>query len=400
MQTSAHETRVLEIQQVLREQGGLEGWLFYDFRVSDPLAYRVLLLDPGMHVTRRWYYWIPAEGAPRKLVHRIEPHVLDALPGHASVYVSWDQQRQLVGELLSGHRRIAMQYSPMNAVPYVSRVDAGTMDLVKSFGVEVISSGDFIQLFEARWTDRQLESHQYAAAALRRIVDEAFGHVGATLRKRQDLTEYGLQQFILSRIRDAGMVTSSPPIAAVNEHSADPHYAPSAAGSATIAKDALVLIDLWAKQAATGSVYADITWTAYAGSTVPDRHRTVFNIVRQGRDAALEFVRTQMRAGQRPFGYEVDAACRRVIQAAGYGPQFVHRTGHSIGEEVHGNGANIDGLETQDTRRLMPSTCFSIEPGIYLPGEFGIRSELDVFLTERDARVFGLPLQSELSALL
>ena len=391
---------MLEIQRALREQEGLEGWLFYDFRGSDPLGYRVLLLDPTMHVTRRWYYWIPAEGTPQKLVHRIEPHVLDALPGHSHAYVSWDQQRQLLERLLSGSRRIAMQYSPMNAVPYVSRVDAGTMELVRSFGVEVVSSGDLIQLFEARWTDRQLESHQYAASALRRIVDEAFGHVGEILSKGLNLTEYGLQQFILSRIREAGMITSSPPIAAVNAHSADPHYAPPAAGSATITRDDLVLIDLWAKQPAAGSVYADITWTAYAGSTVPEKHRTVFSIVRQGRDAALNFVRTQMLAGQRPFGYEVDSACRLVIQAAGYGAQFVHRTGHSIGEEVHGNGANIDGLETQDTRRLMPQTCFSIEPGIYLPGEFGIRSELDVFLTERDALVFGLPLQSDLSALL
>lgn len=391
---------MLEIQRALREQEGLEGWLFYDFRGSDPLGYRVLLLDPTMHVTRRWYYWIPAEGTPQKLVHRIEPHVLDALPGHSHAYVSWDQQRQLLERLLSGSRLIAMQYSPMNAVPYVSRVDAGTMELVRSFGVEVVSSGDLIQLFEARWTDRQLESHQYAASALRRIVDEAFGHVGEILSKGLNLTEYGLQQFILSRIREAGMITSSSPIAAVNAHSADPHYAPPVAGSATITRDDLVLIDLWAKQAAAGSVYADITWTAYAGSTVPEKHRTVFSIVRQGRDAALNYVRTQMLAGQRPFGYEVDSACRLVIQAAGYGAQFVHRTGHSIGEEVHGNGANIDGLETQDTRRLMPHTCFSIEPGIYLPGEFGIRSELDVFLTERDALVFGLPLQSDLSALL
>jgi Xaa-Pro aminopeptidase len=353
-----------------------------------------------MHVTRRWYYWIPAEGAPRKLLHRIEPRVLDPLPGTASAYVSWEQQKQLVGDLLKGSRRIAMQYSPMNAVPYISRVDAGTMELVKGFGVDVVSSGDLIQLFEARWSDRQLESHQYAAAALRRIADESFEHVREALRGKGSLTEYALQQFILSRIHDAGMVTSSAPIAAVNDHSADPHYGPAAAGSASITHDSLVLIDLWAKQAESGSVYADITWTAYAGSTVPEKHQTVFDIVRQGRDAALDFVRAKMLAGQRPFGHEVDAACRHVIEAAGYGSHFVHRTGHSIGEEVHGNGANIDGLETQDTRRLMPRTCFSIEPGIYLPGEFGIRSELDVFVTERDALVFGLPLQTELSPLL
>jgi Xaa-Pro aminopeptidase len=400
MQITSHEERILDIQRVLREHGSIDGWLFYDFRGNDPLGYRVLLLDSSMHVTRRWYYWIPAEGTPHKLVHRIEPRVLDPLPGDTSQYVSWDQQRHLLAGLLSGRRRIAMQYSPMNAVPYVSRVDAGTMELIRSFGVEVCSSADFIQMFEARWTDRQLESHQYAAAALRRIVNEAFGEVSKSIVTGKTFTEYGLQQFILSRIRDAGMITSSAPIAAVNEHSADPHYSPSPTGSAEIKRDNLVLIDLWAKRSDAGSVYADITWTAYAGSTVPDKHRTVFDIVRKGRDTALELVGAKMAAGQPPFGYEVDAACRGVIEAAGYGDQFVHRTGHSIGEEVHGNGANIDGLETRDTRRLMPRTCFSIEPGVYLTGEFGIRSELDVFLTEHDALVFGLPLQSELSPLL
>ena len=399
MTTVPHE-RVAAIQRALREDGSVDGWLFYDFRGSDPLGYRVLLLDASTHVTRRWYYWIPTIGSPRKLLHRIEPHILDPLPGERDEYVSWEQQRTLLEHLLRGSRRIAMQYSPLNAVPYVSRVDAGTIELIRSFGVEVVSSADLIQMFEARWTDRQLESHQYAAAALRRIVDEAFNHVREAVVRENGLTEYGLQQFILSRIREAGMMTSSAPIAAVSEHSADPHYGPAMTGSAKIQRDDLVLIDLWAKQSSAGSVYADITWTAYAGSTVPEKHRAVFDVVRQGRDAALEFVRAQIQAGQPPFGYEVDAACRKVIQGAGYGDQFVHRTGHSIGEEVHGNGANIDSLETQDTRRLMPRTCFSIEPGVYLPGEFGIRSELDVFLTERDALVFGLPLQRELSPLL
>lgn len=397
---TSHQERVDAVQQALREQASIDGWLFYDFRGSDPLSYRVLLLDPSTHVTRRWYYWIPAEGVPRKLLHRIEPHVLDRLPGETDLYVSWEQQRRLLARLLQGRRRIAMQYSPLNAVPYVSRVDAGTIELIRSFGVDVVSSADLIQTFEAVWTDRQLESHQYAAAALRRIVDEAFDHVRDAVTKGRGLTEYGLQQFILARIREAGMVTSSAPIAAVDEHSADPHYGPGPTGSAVIARDNLVLIDLWAKQPAAGSVYADITWTAFAGREVPSRHREIFDLVRQGRDAALNFVRTQVQGGHRPFGYEVDAVCRNVIHAAGYGDRFVHRTGHSIGEEVHGNGANIDGLETQDTRRLMPRTCFSIEPGIYLPGEFGIRSELDVYVSEREALVFGLPLQRELCPLL
>ena len=393
--TTAIYQRVSEIQQALRD-AEISGWLFYDFRGSDPLAYRILQLDPRLHVTRRWYYWIPAQGAPVKLLHRIEPHVLDTLPGQAEYYVSWEQQRQILGRLLAGGLRVAMQYSPLNAVPYVSRVDAGTIELIRSYGVEVVSSADLIQTFEARWTDRQLESHQFAAAALRRIVDETFSHVHEAVTQGRNLTEYGVQQFILARIGEAGMVTSSAPIAAVNAHSADPHYGPTEIGSADVPRDALLLIDLWAKRAEAGSVYADITWTGYVGRTVPVKHREIFDLVRQGRDAALGFVRTEIAAGHRPFGWEVDDACRQVIQRAGYGDQFVHRTGHSIGEEVHGNGANIDGLETQDTRRLMPKTCFSIEPGIYLPGEFGIRSELDVYIAERESLVFGLPLQSEI----
>ncbi|WP_455244979.1 M24 family metallopeptidase [Petrachloros mirabilis] len=392
--------RVRGIQEALAQQGGLDGWLFYDFRLCDPVGYRVLRLDPTVHVTRRWYYWIPTSGTPRKLLHRIEPRILDQLPGEPDFYVSWEQQRHLLSRLLKGCRRIAMQYSPLNAVPYVSRVDAGTIELIRSFGIEVVSSADLIQCFEAVWTDRQLESHQYAASALRRIVDEAFGHVSEAVKKGRRLNESGLQQFILSRIHEAGMVTSSPPIVAVNEHSADPHYGPATENSAPIERDNLILIDLWAKQAQSGSVYADFTWTAYTGSKVPAKQRDVFDLVRQARDAAVEFVRSRIKGGSSPFGYEVDAVCRSVIEAAGYGDNFLHRTGHSIGEEVHGNGANIDGLETHDTRRLMPRTCFSIEPGIYLPGEFGIRSELDVYVSDHDIHVFGLPLQQVLSPLL
>jgi Xaa-Pro aminopeptidase len=392
---TAISQRVSEIQQALRD-AEIDGWLFYDFRGSDPLAYRILQLNPTLHVTRRWYYWIPAQGDPVKLLHRIEPHVLDALPGEADCYVSWEQQRQLLGRLLAGGLRVAMQYSPLNAVPYVSRVDAGTIELIRSYDVEVVSSADLIQTFEARWTDRQLESHQFAATALRRIVDETFSDVHEAITQERSLTEYGVQQFILARIREAGMVTSSAPIAAVNVHSADPHYGPTETGSTEVTRDALLLIDLWAKRTEPGSVYGDITWTGYVGRNIPVKHREIFDLVRQGRDAALAFVRKETAAGRRPFGWEVDHACRQVIQRSGYGDQFVHRTGHSIGEEVHGNGANIDGLETQDTRRLMPRTCFSIEPGIYLPGEFGIRSELDVYLAECEAMVFGLPLQSEI----
>jgi len=393
---SSNPQRIAEIQQALRAVPGLDGWLFYDFRGSDPLAYRVLRLDPTGHVTRRWYYWIPAQGQPVKLVHRIEPHTLDGLPGETVPYASWDEQQTCLARILGKAKQVAMQYSPLNAIPYISRVDAGTIELIRSLGVDVVTSADLVQRFEAVWNDHQLDSHRDAAAKLRRIVDEAFTHVGASVSAGTSLTEYGLQQFILSRIDAHGLITSSPPIAAVNAHSADPHYTPGPNGSARIGTDDLVLIDLWAKRPESGSVYADITWTGYVGSTVPARQSEVFRIVREARDAALAFVRARVAAGDFPRGWEVDEVCRQVIRNAGYEDQFLHRTGHSIGEDVHGNGANIDNLETRDARRLMPRTCFSIEPGIYLAGQFGIRSELDVYLSDREAIVFGQPLQTEI----
>jgi Xaa-Pro aminopeptidase len=400
MTSSLHHTRITAIQAALQEADALDGWLFYDFRGSDPLAYRILLLDPSRHVTRRWYYWIPATGEPIKLLHRIEPHVLEELPGHDYQYVSWEEQRLMLSSLLKGRRRIAMQYSPLNAVPYLSRVDAGTIELIRKFGVEVVTSADLVQRFEAVWTDDQLESHRYATEALRRIVDEAFAHVGALITQGRPLTEYGLQQFILSRIHDAEMTTSSAPIAAVNTHSADPHYRPVESGSSPVTRDSLVLIDLWAKRTEPGSVYGDITWTGYTGKRTPPKQQAIFEHVRRGRDAALSFVQERVASGRFPFGWEVDDICRNVIREAGYGDFFVHRTGHSIGEEVHGNGANIDNLETQDSRLLMPRTCFSIEPGIYLPGEFGIRSELDVYISDRETLVYGQPLQTEIVPIL
>lgn len=400
MSDVAHQTRIVAIQDALGDMGSVDGWLFYDFRGSDPLAYRVLLLDPTKHVTRRWYYWIPSSGEPVKLLHRIEPHVLDELPGQVQQYVSWEQQRVLLASLLRGRRRIAMQYSPFNAVPYLSRVDAGTVELIRSFGLEVVTSADLVQQFEAVWTDAQLESHRYAVTALRNIVDEAFAHVASCVTNERRLSEYDLQQFILSRIRDAGMTTSSAPITAVDAHSADPHYGPTELSPSLITRDNLVLIDLWAKQTAPGSVYGDITWTGYTGTDVPAKQRMIFEHVRRGRDAALSFVQNQVAIGRFPCGWEVDDVCRTTIRTAGYGDFFIHRTGHSIGEEVHGNGANIDNLETQDSRRLLPRTCFSIEPGIYLPGEFGIRSELDVYISDREAVVHGLPLQTQIVSLL
>ncbi|MEK6695266.1 MAG: M24 family metallopeptidase, partial [Nitrospirota bacterium] len=363
------------IQQALRD-AGLDGWLFYDFRGSDPLAARILKLDPTRHMTRRWYYLIPAKGTPTKILHKIEPHSLDDVPGESRLYLSWQEQHAHLKRALASlgqAPKVCMQYSPMNAIPYISRVDAGTIELVRSFGVDVATSADLVQRFEAVWTDEQYASHCQAAAALRQIVDEAFGRVRHEIACDATFTERDLQQDILARIAARGMHTYAPPIAAANAHAADPHYSPPAQGSAPIRTGDLVLIDLWAKNTAPGSMYGDITWTGFVGESVPARHAEVFAIVAAARDAAIAFVRQEVGAGRFPCGGDVDDVCRRVIREAGYGDRFIHRTGHSIGEEVHGNGANIDNLETQDNRRLLPRTCFSIEPGIYLPGDFGIR---------------------------
>ncbi len=399
--SESHEERVARLQRVLQSTADIDGWLFYDFRHSDPLAYRILLLDPARHVTRRWYYWVPTRGEPIKLVHRIEPRVLEPLPGTAREYISWESQQAELQELLGSARHVAMQYSPMNAIPYVSRVDAGTIELIRGFGLNVVTSADLVQHFEAVWTEEQVTSHRMAAGVLRQVVTEAFREIAAATTSGRAITERSVQQFMLGRFHEHGVVTASPPIVAVNAHSADPHYEPTAEGSLPIERGDLVLLDLWAKQAhQAGAVYADITWTGFVGETVPDRHEEVFQVVRRARDRAVEFVQGRAQAGMFPCGWEVDDVCRQVIRAAGYGDQFVHRTGHSIGEEVHGNGANIDNLETQDGRRLLPHTCFSIEPGIYLKGDFGIRSELDVFLTERDALVYGQPVQTQVVPIL
>lgn len=380
--------RLRAIQAALQDER-LDGWLFYDFRGSDPLAYRILGLDSDTLSTRRWYYFIPVDGPPVGLVSTIEPHRLDDLPGATRTFFTWQEHDRALADILRGPRRIAMQYSPRNAIPYVSRVDAGTLELVREAGVEVVSSADLVQRFEAVWTEAQWHSHVRAADAVGDTVHAAFDY----LRTTAPVSEYQVQQFILERFARHGLTTHHPPVVAAGAHSADPHYTPGPEGSATIRPGDFVLIDLWAKE--PRGVYADITWTGFMGAQVPEWYRTIFEIVRNARDAAVAFVEDRVGRGQAFAGHEVDAAARAVITDAGYGDRFIHRTGHSIGEEVHGNGANMDGAETRDTRRVLPQTCFSIEPGIYLSGEFGVRSEIDVYVTERDVRVTGRPAQTE-----
>jgi Xaa-Pro aminopeptidase len=378
--------------QMALQAASVDGWLFADFRGSDPLAYRILKLSNAGMLSRRWYYYLPARGEPVKLVHRIESHSLDLLPGRPLQYASWTELHAQLARMLEGRQRIAMQYSPQNTIPYVSRVDAGTVELVRGFGVEVVTSADLVQTFEATWTPEQWDAHQYAARSLRTIIDESFGFIRETVTGRGEVSEHAVQQFILGRFDGYGLRTDKPPIVAVNAHSADPHFQPTPT-SGVIRRDDFVLLDIWSKRKEPRSVYADITWTGYVGETVPDTYRHIFRVVQHGRDAAIDFVQDAVHAGRAICGWEVDEVAREAIRRAGHGEHFIHRTGHSIGEEVHGNGANIDNYESRDERHLLPHTCFSIEPGVYLPGQFGVRSEVDVYIGDHAALVTGQPIQ-------
>jgi len=384
------------IQDALRKQK-LDGWLFYDILHRDPIAYRVLGLDHAI-AKRRWFYLLPAKGAPRKLVHRIEAGTLDALPGKKLLYASADELQKGLKKLLGRAKKVAMQYSPKNLIPYVSLVDAGTVELIRAQGCKVVSSADLVQEFEAAWTPEQLASHRAAGREIDRITQAAFTEAARRVRAGDTFTEYDLQQWIMGQFRASGVTSDSPPIVAVGPHSGDPHYEPREHNSSPVRKGDLLLLDIWGKTLAPGSVYYDITWTGYLGAKVPPKYAKIFSVVREARDAAIKFVQDHVKAGRAIEGWQVDRAAREVIRKAGYAQYFVHRTGHNIGQEVHGAGANMDGLETRDIRRVIPHTCFSIEPGIYLP-EFGVRSEVDVYVEEGRAEVTGA-VQSEILKLL
>jgi len=407
--------RIAAIQSALRETKGeakLDGWLFYDFRKSDPLAYRILKLDEKGITTRRWFYYIPVSGEPVKIVHSIERSKLDQLPGKRVVYRRWQELQAGLREALAGSdrsigkrgtpKRIAMQYSPENSIPYISRVDAGTLESVRSIpGISIESSADLVQRFEAVWTPEQREMHTEAANKIHRIITESFAEIAHRINANQPTTEYDIQQFMMRRYEEEALTSDNdPPNVSVNANSANPHYQPDSKIFSPIKRGDFVLFDVWAKLKKPGAVYADQTWTGYVGETVPAEYTSVFRIVREARDAATEFVRAATRAGKSVGGAQVDDIARGIITRAGYGEQFTHRTGHSIGEEVHGNGAHIDNLETRDSRRIIPRTCFSIEPGIYLEGKFGVRSEINVYVGERDIEVTGQPVQTEVIPIL
>jgi Xaa-Pro dipeptidase len=385
-----------EIQKDLRA-AKLDGWLFYDFRGRDPIAHRILDLPAGMR-TRRWYYFVPAKGTPKKLVHKIEAGALASLPGDTLYYAGQKELRDNLKKALGKSKKVAMQYSPKNAIPYVAMVDAGTVELVKSLGPKVLTSADLVQKYEACWSKEQLESHMVAARAIDVIVKEAFAHAASCIKAKKLLTEYDLQQFILKKFEEAAITNEEGPDVAVNANASDPHYAPSKEKSSPIREGDLLLLDVWGKQKAAGSVYYDISWVGYLGTKVPEKYAKVFRVLCEARDCAVELIRSSVKAGKPLQGWQVDKAARSVVDKAGYGKYFFHRTGHNIGTAVHGNGVNMDGLETQDERHLIPRTCNSVEPGIYMP-EFGMRTEVDVYVDEKEARVTGA-IQTEILPLL
>lgn len=379
------------IQTALHERG-FDAWLFYDHHHRDPIAYKVLDIPESLMVTRRWFYVIPREGEPVKLVHRIEAGHLDGLPGTKRVYSSWRELWDNLQAMLVRHRTVAMQYSPNNLIPYIGLVDAGTVELVRSFGKEVVSSGDLVARFEAAWSAEQIESHYAARDVIDTLIPEAFKEIGRRVRTGK-VTEFEIQQWFAENFKRESILTEDLPIVAANANSGNPHYEPRLESSAEIHEGDFVLLDVWGKKNTPHAVYYDITWTGVIG-TPSDKHVEIFNIVSGGRDAGVKKVQEAYAGKRRIAGWEVDQATREHINNAGYGEYFVHRTGHSIGEHVHGNGANMDNLETKDEREIIPNTCFSVEPGVYLP-EFGVRSEVNVLIHNGAAEVTG-KIQREL----
>jgi Xaa-Pro aminopeptidase len=379
------------IQAALHERN-IDAWLFYDHHHRDPISYKVLGIPESLMVTRRWFYVIPRDGEPVKLVHRIEAGHLDSLPGSKRQYSSWRELWDNLQAMLVKFRNVAMQYSPNNVIPYIGLVDAGTVELIRSFGKEIVSSGDLVARFDAALSEEQIASHYAARDVIDAIVAEAFPEIGRRVRNGK-VTEYEIQQWFAEAFRREGIVAEDLPIVAVNANSGNPHYEPKAQGSATIKPGDFVLLDVWGKKNTPGAVYYDITWTGVIG-TPTDKQQEIFNIVTGARDAGVRKVQEAYSSKRRICGWEVDQATREHITAAGYGDYFVHRTGHSIAEHVHGNGANMDNLETKDEREIIPNTCFSIEPGIYLP-EFGVRSEVNVMIHNGAAEVTG-KIQREL----
>ena len=392
--------RIRSIQEALRTQK-IDAWLFYDFWKRNEYAQRILDYPKHILNTRRFFYLIPAKGEPRKLVHSIERWNLDHLPGEKTIFLSWQSLESGLQDLLKGFKTVAMEYSPNNAIPYISKVDAGTIEMVKKTGANVVSSMNLTQYFEARWSESAYRDNLETAAAMRRIVDEAFAFMKERVTAKERVTEYDVQQFMMGRFAACGLTTGVEPNCSVNANSGNPHYEPTKEVHSELCEGDFVLIDLWAKKNAPGSTYNDITWTGYVGTSVPEKYAKIFSVVAGARDAAVNLLKESLAKKEPVRGCDVDDAARNHIVRHGFGEFFIHRTGHSITEDLHGSGANMDNLETKDERLIIPETSFSIEPGIYFIGDFGIRSEINVYITKDSQLVIpGEPRQTEIRAIL
>ncbi len=369
------------VQAAIKEFG-FDGWLLYDFRGSNVLALRVLGIKESDAGSRRFFYFIPAEGTPQKLVHKIETSALDHLPGDKQAYLKWQELHAGLKDIIGSSKNVAMEYSPNNANPYVSRVDGGTVELIKSFDVEVGSSGNLIQYFEARWTAEQWDLHLEADRLNQAAFDLAWSYIAENVRAGKPIRETQVQSMVMDYYHTNKMTTYSPPIVGVGPNSGDPHYSPTVGHDADILADQFVLLDMWAKMDQPLGVYSDLTKVGYTGESVPQKYEDIFQIVAAARDAGIAIVESAFGEQRELQGWEVDQATRDVIDQANYGEYFIHRTGHNIGKETHGNGAHMDNLETKEERLVMPRTCFSIEPGIYME-EFGVRSEINVYVDEQ-----------------
>jgi Xaa-Pro aminopeptidase len=400
-QTQAATVPAIDIAavQAALAADGVDAWLLYDFRGLNPIATAVTRInDQGGHLaTRRWFYLIPAVGAPRGLVHAIEKNCLAHLPGTTERYAGRQQLEAGLKRLLAGVRRVAMEYSPACAIPYVARVDAGTVELVRQSGVDVVSSGDLVQRFSTVWDAPTIATHREASEKLHRVKDRAFEAIAHRVRDGIGTTEYDIQQLMAGWFREEGLISDADPMVSVGPNAGNPHYLPTATVHRGIRHDDLVLLDLWGKLDAPGAVFADITWMGYTGRAVPERFGRAFTAIRDARDAAVELVQSSVRAGRELRGWEVDRAAMTVLRDAGYADNILHRTGHSLGTTVHGNGANMDDYETHDDRRLLAGSGFTIEPGVYFD-DFGVRTEINMVVAPRDAAVTG-PRQTEIAAL-
>lgn len=373
------QEKLIEVQKSLI-QHRLDGWLLYDFRRTNPLCCNFLDIPSDKLVTRRFFYWIPKHGVPVKILSILEPRTLDHLPGVEWFYRTWHELESFLFSILAVDSHVAMEYSPYNSLPVISKVDAGTIELVKKTGAQIVSSANILQKYTSVLSQEQAESHFYAAEALIEIAHNTWDFIKKSIRSKKAISEFDVQQHMLKQIQERECVTEHPPICAVNEHSADPHYEPALKHSKTIHADDFILIDLWCKQKAPQSIYADIAQVGIAASKPLDLQQKVFDIVKSARNRATDYIRKHYEKGELVQGWQVDQLCRDYINEKGYGDFFIHRTGHNIGQEVHGAGANLDNLETHDFRSLLPGTCFSVEPGIYLPDQFGVRLEYDIYL--------------------